>query len=1127
MSSSQSAHSASAAAGTDTGQTSADQHYRLLFETARDAIFVVDSVTGIIVQANAAAANLIGRPVDELVGMYQRDLHPPDDADRYAAHYQAASRPPVDQPTLGEAYTRHAQRVPVEISASAFDAPDGRRLVQVTFRDLSEARKTSERIEQLLNQQMAVNQFGRLLGSTLDLMELCRIAHVEIEKIVGCANFGISTYDAATQQISALYIVADGEFVDVSQLPVIPLEPGTGPQSRAITTQLPDIIDDMDVERARVKTYVNVQTRDPRRTRAILTVPMLVGDQVVGTVQMQSYEPAVYSTVDIPLLTGIANQFALAFQNARLYTQIEQELAARRRSEWVRTLLNRILTVFQVEDGDGMYDRVLAILLEATESSCGFFGYIDAAGDLICPAATCARHGFQVVVSPPIYLPTREWNGALADALFRRQTLVAGERLELPAVGMMLDSAIITPLAQGLDLVGVLAVANRADGYGQAEIDLLDMIRAQVSPVLAARLQRDRQQHARQAALAALQESEEQYRKLFAANPEPMWVYDMETYRFLDVNEAAVARYGYARHEFLTMRLHDIRPPEERTRLEENLRQPRTPYDTSGPWKHRKQNGEIILVDITSHTLDWEGRPAAVVQARDVTARVHAERALLASERKFRDLAEQLPGLILIVGDAGVRYVNRRGAAMLGRTVEEVLSPTFRYAPFLAPESAATPAVGEVETYEVETYEVEVTLPNDRKLTFWSASKPIEYEGECAALIVATDITVARRMEEQLRQAQKMEAIGVLAGGIAHDFNNLLTPILSYSELMLSRAEAESREHRYLSNIHAAAERAKGLIRQILAFSRTHTSAEEAVDICARVDEVLDLLRTTLPSTIEIRKHFGVAEAYVLADSHEIVQVIMNLSTNAYQAIGEAPGLIAIRVDRVRAKAALRRDDAPPDEWVRLTIQDSGAGMDAATQEHIFEPFFTTKGAGKGTGLGLPVVYGIVRKLNGRIEVNSEPGRGTTFTVDLPAMSKVPVVAEASPVGTECGHGEQVLLVDDDIGTLHAMRQVLLEHGYAVSAFQDSASALDAFLRNPAAFDLVLSDQVMPAMTGDELVVAIRQRGHNTPAIILTGYSERLTPALAAERGIQAMLPKPVEHATLLRTLRAALTGDA
>lgn len=986
-----------------------------------------------------------------------------------------------------------------------------------------------QRIEQLLQQQMAVNELARQLGSTLDLTELCRIAHREIEKIVGFTNLGISTYDAATQQIKALFIIADGEFVDVSQLPTIALEPGTGPQSRAITTQQPDIVDDMDVERAHVKTYVNVQTRDPRRTRAILTVPMVIGEQVVGTVQMQSYEPGAYSAVDIPLLTGMANQFALAFQNAILYAQVERELVERKRSEWRRGLLNRILTVFQLENDDGMYYRVLAILVEATASRCGFFGYVSTGGDLVCPAVTCARQKVEVETGrQPVRLPGG-WNRLLGAMDEVHGTVAIDRRIELPVGGMVFERALVMPLMQGGEPIGLLAVANRDGDYDAAQIELLDMLAAQISPVLAARLQRDREQTARAAALAALGEREAQYRMLFAANPVPMWVYDLESFRFLDVNDAAEAQYGYTRAEFLRMRLHDIRPSEELARLEENLHQPRIPLETSGPWQHRKKSGEIILVEIASHTLKWQDRAAVVVQARDVTARVHAEQALAASERKFRDLAEQLPGLILILDEMGVRYVNARGAAMLGHTVEEVLAPTFDSTPFGASYSAKRgPAADERAADGDGAYEIDLNLADGRTLILWGASKRIDYENQSALLIVATDITEARRMEEQLRQAQKMEALGVLAGGIAHDFNNLLTPIVSYTELMMNRAAPGSRELRYLSQIRTAAERATELVRQILAFSRTRQASVGAANVCACVDEVLDLLRSTLPSTIELRRRCDQPDLYVLADSHEIVQVVMNLCTNAYQAIGEAPGWIDVRVERSPAllfvPPAAGTTEAPPAEWVRLSVQDSGSGIDPEAREHLFEPFFTTKRAGKGTGLGLPVVYGIVRKLGGRIDFESEPGRGTTFVVELPALCGAPELQADEPSVDDDGRGEHILLVDDDAGTLEAVRQVLQEHGYRVSAYADGTSALTAYRANPAHFDVIVTDQVMPAVTGDELVAALRQAGFAVPAIVLTGYSERLTPALAAERGITAVLAKPVAHHALLRALRTILT---
>ena len=283
------------------------------------------------------------------------------------------------------------------------------------------------------------------------------------------------------------------------------------------------------------------------------------------------------------------------------------------------------------------------------------------------------------------------------------------------------------------------------------------------------------------------------------------------------------------------------------------------------------------------------------------------------------------------------------------------------------------------------------------------------------------------RSSELSRRARALEGLQLIAGGVAHDFNNLLTPIVSYTELMLGRAEAGSREQRYLAQIRKAAERATELVRQILAFSRTRQAAVGAADVCACVDEVLDLLRPTLPSTIELLRQCDLPDAYVLADSHEIVQVIMNLCTNAYQAIGEAPGRIIVRVERVPGAAlappVAATDSASPPEWVRLTVQDSGDGIDPEAREHLFEPFFTTKGAGKGTGLGLPVVYGIVRKLGGRIDFESAPGRGTSFIVELPAMVGTPQAGGEGSATDERGQGEHILLVDDDAGTLEADRK--------------------------------------------------------------------------------------------------------
>ncbi|MCB0065745.1 MAG: response regulator, partial [Caldilineaceae bacterium] len=245
-------------------------------------------------------------------------------------------------------------------------------------------------------------------------------------------------------------------------------------------------------------------------------------------------------------------------------------------------------------------------------------------------------------------------------------------------------------------------------------------------------------------------------------------------------------------------------------------------------------------------------------------------------------------------------------------------------------------------------------------------------------------------------------------------------------------------------------------------------AAVGAADVCACVDEVLDLLRPTLPSTIELLRQCDLPDAYVLADSHEIVQVIMNLCTNAYQAIGEAPGRIIVRVERVPGVAlappAAATDSASPPEWVRLTVQDSGDGIDPEAREHLFEPFFTTKGAGKGTGLGLPVVYGIVRKLGGRIDFESTPGRGTSFVVELPAMVGTPATGVEGLATDERGQGEHILLVDDDAATRDQVERYLSTTELEVQSVTNGREALNVLSGLPV--DLVLLDLMMPVMDG-------------------------------------------------------------
>ncbi|ATC62742.1 hypothetical protein CMV30_01480 [Nibricoccus aquaticus] len=384
-----------------------------------------------------------------------------------------------------------------------------------------------------------------------------------------------------------------------------------------------------------------------------------------------------------------------------------------------------------------------------------------------------------------------------------------------------------------------------------------------------------------------------------------------------------------------------------------------------------------------------------------------------------------------------------------------------------------------------------------------------------------------QQLEEQYRHSQKMEAIGTLAGGVAHDFNNILTAIYGYSEIAKMDAGENDAVRNSLDAIVKAARRATSLVRQILTFSRQQPQQRSVVQMGTIVGEVLTLLRATLPATIEI-KYLSAREcSSVLADATQIHQVLMNLGTNAWHAMRDQAGRLEIRledfdVDRefVQARPALR-----PGRYVRLSVSDTGSGMDQATQARIFEPFFTTKGPGEGTGLGLAVVHGIMQGHDGAITVYSQRGEGTTFHLYFPAHGAMPVLGEVEGAPVPRGNGQRILYVDDE-QALAEMGQKMLERlGYAVDICCVPREALRLFAENPGGFDLVVTDQTMPGMTGIELVRELLHIRPGLPVILTTGYVGTLTVERIRELGIRELMMKPHSVRTTAETVRRSLEG--
>lgn len=411
----------------------------------------------------------------------------------------------------------------------------------------------------------------------------------------------------------------------------------------------------------------------------------------------------------------------------------------------------------------------------------------------------------------------------------------------------------------------------------------------------------------------------------------------------------------------------------------------------------------------------------------------------------------------------------------------------------------------------------------------YSTEKPHK-ETFLGTLGIARDITQQRKLEIQARQNLKMEALGTLARGIAHDFNNILNLIIGYTSISLADANEKNEKSnisRWLGNALQACERAKELVNQILTFSRQKEQELKPVEVNLIVKEVLKLVQPFINSGIEFRQNIQKGPAVVKCDPCQFHEVVMNLCTNAVQAMEETGGQLEISLANIDVDedSANRCLDLKPGPYVRLVISDTGKGMDEKTMERIFEPYFTTRPAGKGTGLGLFVVHGIVKSLEGAIKVYSEPGKGTTFQVYFPRVEietrQDLKTRKGFPRGTE-----HILLVDDENVVLELTEEILEGLGYTVTTRISGTEALKSFQENPDAFDLLITDLTMPGMNGKKLAAQVSEIRPGFPVILCTGFSTEMTKEEASPKVIQAYINKPIIIQEIAETLRQVLDSE-
>ncbi|MDM8535302.1 PAS domain S-box protein [Desulfobacterales bacterium HSG17] len=628
-------------------------------------------------------------------------------------------------------------------------------------------------------------------------------------------------------------------------------------------------------------------------------------------------------------------------------------------------------------------------------------------------------------------------------------------------------------------------------------------------------------------------QNEERYRQTVEISIDGFWIIDTKG-KLLSVNAAYCNMIGHSRDELLNMSVLDVEAlfsqAEIEQRIEEVIRQGSGRFET----KHQHKNGNIIDVEIST-TYTKDGSDVFFVFIRDITERKLSENLLLESEQRFKSLFDNAPlsyqsldgeGYFTEVNETWLNLLEYTREEVIGRNFSELLHPDWQ--DHFKANFSKFKAVGEIMGVEFEMRKkggsyISISLQGKIGRTSNGEFK----QTHC----VFKDITQQKQIEEEnkvlekrLQQSQRMESIGNLAGGIAHDFNNILFPIIGFSEMLMEDLPEGSMGYENVQEILQAGKRGRDIVKQILSFSRQTEHEMLPIKVQMILKEVLKLSRSTIPSNIVIDQDIQNDCGPVKADPSQVHQVAMNLITNAYHAVEQTGGKISVQLREI----ILAEDDfaaisLSPGKYVRISFVDTGCGIGADVIDRVFDPYFTTKAQGKGSGLGLAVVYGIIKEHDGDIKVYSEVGKGTNFTVYLPLVAKSSPIVSAFNVKPDETGTERILLVDDEVPIARLEKQMLERLGYHVTFCTASLEALGIFKGNPDKFDLVVTDMTMPDMTGDKLAKELISIRPDIPIIICTGFSEMLSDEKSKTIGIKGFLMKPVVKSELAQKVRKIL----
>jgi len=778
------------------------------------------------------------------------------------------------------------------------------------------------------------------------------------------------------------------------------------------------------------------------------------------------------------------------------------------------TTLNEILQTILTANDEDMYGEVLEVLLRLTKSRYGVFGYIEENGALVIPSLTRDIWEKCQMTDKTIYFPKETWGKSIwGRAITEKRGLRDNYIKDLPQGHVEIKNVLAVPIIFRGETIGLFEVANRKEGYGDHELDMLESIAEVIAPVMFARMERD--------------QSEKRYRTLLNSTSDIIVSFDKE-FRHTGVNQSASLRLGLESHEFTGKSLRDLGFPEDAVQQWEGLfRQViATKSLVSSEITLPLPDGVIETYEYTVTPVFEKGGAVSGVRviARQITELKEAQKRVKENEEYFRRTVELMPVALLNYNKEGILFANTTAANLLGASAEELFGKHFFE--FLLPEYREV-FIEKLNTLEKESdssvrLTAKIITLTEKVVDTELIIIPSIYRGERAAQIIALDMTRRKKIEQEIMKADKLESLSLLTGGIAHDFNNIMAIVLGNISLSLKEIKEEDKTYKRLKSAEQAVQQAKELTKQLHTFAKGGDPIKNTV---STGDLIRDTTQFILCGTnVRCIYSFPNDLYFVNVDVGQISQVINNLTINAIHAMPDG-GFIQIKAENVVIEEL---EDVPElilskGRYVKVIIQDSGIGIEKKNLKKIFDPYFSTKV--EGSGLGLATSYSIVKRHGGFIKVESEPGVGTTFFIYLPASLDKTLEEEKKSKTIIKGRG-RILVMDDEEGIRNVLGEMLTFLGYQVDFASHGEEAIEIYkkmmeLNNP--YDIVILDLTIPGGMGGKQAMSILNNLYpGINAIITTGYSEDLAEVNCNDFGFKGFIKKPYDLEQLSETLDRA-----